>query len=146
MTPKDREQTIRTWWEYMDQGGLDHDVEDSVGRLYRAFRKVLERTSDEELQRFWDLSPQLICLRSRGKVFRAHANVPVIYLAPSVLKMSETNLVNMIAHEVAHVLLGHHEDVGAVDFEEKADDMVEKWGLKRSYPQTRRRKRAREKK
>src|SRR5947207_13463501 len=144
MTPEDREQAIEGWWGYMDQGGLDHDVEDSVGRLHRAFRKVLARTSDEQLRRFCDLSPQVICLRSRGKVFRAHKNVPLIYLVP-VFKMSETTLLNLVAHEMAHVVLGHHES-GPPDFEEKADDLVEQWGFKRSYPRTRRRERARARK
>ena len=98
--------------------------------------------SDEQLHNFWSFSPQLICLRSRGKVFRGSGD-PIIYLAPSVLRMNDDKLTDVIAHEVGHLLLSHHDpDDKRFDqrhhdptqAEEAADYLVEQWGFKRSYP------------
>jgi hypothetical protein len=141
LTPEARERAISSWWGNMLQGGLDHDIEDSVGRLYRAFRKVLERLPDEQLHNFWLFSPQLICLRSRGKIVRTSRDA-VIYLAPSVLRMNDDNLAAVIAHEVAHLLLIHHDPDDQrfdqrhddpIEAEKAADDLAEQWGFKRSY-------------
>jgi hypothetical protein len=127
----------------MLQGGLDHDIEDSVGRLYRAFHTVLERLSDEQLHNFWFLSPQLICLPgSRGKVFQVFTGSPVIYLAPSVLRMTDRNLATVIADEVGHLILSHHNpdaegfdprhhDQTAAD--NAVDALVEQWGFNRPH-------------
>jgi predicted SprT family Zn-dependent metalloprotease len=112
-----------------------------VDRLYRAFRRIFKRLSDEQLQNFWSLSPQLICLRSRGKVFRTSGD-PVIYLAPSVLRMTDDNLANVIADEVGHLILSHH-DPDDKRFDPRHHDqteadkavsaLVEQWGFKRPH-------------
>ena len=142
LTPEERERAIRFWWGNMLQGGLDHDIYDSVGRLYRAFRKVLERLSDEQFHNFYLLSPQLICLRSRGKVFQVLPGSPVIYLAPSVLRLTDRNLATVIADEVGHLVLSHH-NPNAEGFDPRHHDqtdadkavnaLVERWGFKRPH-------------
>ena len=112
-----------------------------MGRLYRAFRRIFKRLSDEQHHNFWSLSPQLICLRSRGKVFRVSGD-PVIYLPPSVFRMNDDRLTDVTAHEVGHLLLSHHDPDDKrfdqrhhdpIEAEKAADDLVEQWGFKRSY-------------
>jgi len=47
----------------------------------------------------------------------------------------EENKMSTIAHEIAHIILGHHEIEGSTDKykERQADDLTEKWGFKRNY-------------
>jgi len=46
-------------------------------------------------------------------------------------KMSETAKMSIIAHEIAHFVLGHQKPNIKVS-EEEADDLITKWGFKRS--------------
>lgn len=47
---------------------------------------------------------------------------------------TERDLMDAVAHEIAHYILGHdHHSVLGSDNERKADDLTEKWGFKRAY-------------
>lgn len=127
----DREHGIDAWWGCMNQSGLDLDTKGSVGRLRIAFRAALVKLSDEEFQRFWLRSPQIVCLTSRGKVIEV--GELAIYLAPSILRMRDDRLVDVVAHEIAHVVLWGQPFEGNPANERAADDLVERWGFRRSY-------------
>ncbi len=61
--------------------------------------------------------------------------INVIYFAPWVTRMSEKALADTVAHEVAHLILGHHDDMNSQTskVEVDADILAVKWGFKRSY-------------
>ena len=54
-------------------------------------------------------------------------------------RMSKSYKMNLIAHEIAHVILGHHKNIKSVTSlksrmrEKQADNLIEKWGFKRTY-------------
>lgn len=132
----EREQGIRMWWGCMDQGGLDiGDVQERVGgRLRRAFRQVLSKLSEDQFRKFWDLAPQVICLPlSRAKVF--NVNGVVIYFAPGVFRLRDERIADVVAHEVARLMLGHQDApaISNVDAVDAVGDLVKRWGFKRSY-------------
>ena len=47
--------------------------------------------------------------------------------------MDEEDKKSIVAHEVAHFILGHHKTGGGPEKEREADDLIEKWGFKRAY-------------
>jgi hypothetical protein len=70
---------------------------------------------------------------------QAQRVVSVIYLGPSIFRMSDVRLADVVAHEVAHVILGHPEmaagirpqTVGNADAERAADALAERWVSRR---------------
>ena len=50
-------------------------------------------------------------------------------------KELESRKMDVIAHEIAHFVLGHHklENCSNPKNEKEADDLIEKWGFKRVY-------------
>jgi hypothetical protein len=89
--------------------------------------------SDEQFEHFWQLSPIVICLRS-AKTFKI-AGGPAIHLPPTIYRRRADSLTNVVAHEVAHVILDHHDlyTGSLVEIEAAADDLAAQWGFKRSY-------------
>lgn len=51
---------------------------------------------------------------------------------------TESDMMDTVAHEVAHFILGHYR--GSIDSdpkdERRADDLTEKWGFKRAYKES----------
>jgi len=56
---------------------------------------------------------------------------PLILLNFSNMKRREEK--DIVAHEIAHFILGHASKINSGGFEREADDLTEKWGFKRSY-------------
>lgn len=48
-------------------------------------------------------------------------------------KMSESSMMDVVAHEIAHLILKHYGSSSDPKGERKTDDLVEKWGFKRAY-------------
>jgi len=48
---------------------------------------------------------------------------------------TDSDMMDTVAHEVAHIILGHHDIKGHDDpaGEKAADNLTEKWGFKRAY-------------
>ena len=136
----DRAHSIDAWWDLTYHPGLPRGSTSgdrkALGRLHKAFRRVLSVMSEEHWQKFWFMNPTVICLSDYGRVFQQRpGNVPVIYINTVTLKWTDERFVNNIAHEVAHIILGHHEQLyGSNSKTEKAaDDLAERWGFKRQY-------------
>jgi len=153
---QDRIEDIDYWWSGGFPGSFDF-ADGSEERIYKAFRRVLLALSAEHFERFMGLDPTIICIPStRGKVFRLRQVAPasqkpvemfvnVIYLAPGVGRWTDATLAGTVAHEVGHLILGHHE-LGAhtpqeqgwsASRESAADDLAESWGFGRRYSKAR---------
>jgi hypothetical protein len=67
---------------------------------------------------------------------KAYLKVPLILLNfANMRERSEEEMMSTIAHEIAHFILGHFDDIhkSSKDKEKEADDLIEKWGFKRAY-------------
>jgi hypothetical protein len=62
--------------------------------------------------------------------------VNVVYLAPWGFRRTDGSPANLVAHEVAHHILGHPAMFEGHNShtEKAADDLAAQWGFKRSYP------------
>jgi len=70
---------------------------------------------------------------------KAYLKVPLILLNfANMRERSEEEIMSTIAHEIAHFILGHFDDVhkSSKDKEKEADDLIEKWGFRRATPDT----------
>jgi hypothetical protein len=147
----ERIEDIQYWWE-----GANSTVELSPQeclKLRQAFFQVLTLLPEEDFDKFLRERPIIICTAFPGRVFsytvpdyksflksrssvRAHGvlnrllRVNGIYLEPKITRRK--NLVHMVAHEIAHIVRGDHRNIDP-KAEERADDLVEKWGFKRNY-------------
>jgi hypothetical protein len=73
--------------------------------------------------------------RLADDLVRVTIAVPFILLNFAIMKeMDEEDKKSIVAHEAAHFILGHHETGGGSEKEREADDLIEKWGFKRAYP------------
>ena len=61
-----------------------------MGRLSKAFRRVLSAMSEEHWKKFWSMRPTVICLNDYRRVFQlGPGTVPVIYVNPVTLKWTD---------------------------------------------------------
>lgn len=73
--------------------------------------------TQDEFDGFMELSPTIVCLPSvNGPAFAYAMPVPsgaevatlhVLYFAPTLWKKRDDRLTDVVAHEVAHLVLGH---------------------------------------
>ena len=141
----ERREEVDRWMEN-SWTGADHCAEGEEARLHRAFRAVLCAMPDEDFDRFDAANPTVICQpHVNASVLSYYVSVPtgvqggrvnVIYFSPSLFRKTDKNLTNVVAHECAHVVLGHHENP-ATDSprarEQEADDRSASWGFRRTY-------------
>jgi len=145
MDEEERIADIDYWWTDAIAESFDYGNE---RRVHSAFKHVLLAMPDEDFERFMEQQPVLLCLpKIRGKVFKRMIAVPpgakelkvtFIYLPSNVDRWSEKTLINTVAHEIAHLVLGHldlQDTKGnpKSKTEAEADTMSEKWGFRRSY-------------
>ena len=122
-------------------------------RLRRAFERILLAMPKEGFDRFMRLHPTIVCQPAingaaysyyipvwpQGRKAPKAVHLRVIYFRPDLDKLSDQRLVRLVAHEVAHLMLGHAEAGGAVagegdmHAEEAADRQAEAWGFKGAY-------------
>lgn len=100
---------------------------------------------EEDFELFLVQRPFVICQsKIRGKVFRRLIAVPpgakemqvnFIYLSPTVNRLSEKNLAKTVAHEIAHLVLGHQniKDRPRSEIEAEADALSVRWGFEPCY-------------
>ncbi len=144
----EREEDIAYWWEGGFPGAF-HYVDPTESRLYAAFKKVLLAMPDEHFEKFTASDVTIVCLpKTSATIFRHSLVAPpgeeprrlhmgVIYFAPHIGRYTDNHLAEIVAHEVAHVVLGHWS--GEVrgeeraDLEEAADRLSSEWGFKPRY-------------
>lgn len=51
-------------------------------------------------------------------------------------KLSIHNKMSTVAHEIAHFILGHKKEDYDSESERKADNLIKKWGFKRTYKES----------
>jgi hypothetical protein len=120
-------------------------------RLRHAFEHVVERLPAEAFAAFMAVEPTVVCpAGASANLFIRQAVVPpsqqpqealvtVMHFDPTAAtRKSDAALRNTVAHEVAHVVLGHHRTGWNPfrrnsDDDEAADRLVESWGFKRRY-------------
>ena len=100
---------------------------------------------EEDFELFLVQRPLVICQpKIRGKVFRRLIAVPpgakemqvnFIYLPPTVNRLSEKTLAKTVAHEIAHLVLGHQniKDRPRSETEAEADALSVRWGFEPCY-------------
>lgn len=139
-----RDERIELWWE--DVSGWEGLMVDSEteARLFQAFRQVLQAMPGEMFRQFLALDPVVMCPDESAFVidcpsprFREHSR-PLIYFAPTIARMTDHNLVDRVAHEMAHVILGHYrQDLrlrrSPRTCEAEADQLSQQWGFRPRY-------------
>lgn len=75
--------------------------------------------------------------RQSGETYHTTVEHPLIFLNFKS-RLNKSRKMDMIAHEIAHFMLGHHEISDRAKQKEnvnerKADDLSEKWGFNRCY-------------
>ncbi len=143
MDKEERIVDIEYWWG--DASSESFDYGEGEKRVYSTFQQVLLTLPEEDFELFLEQRPLLLCFpKIRGKVFRRLIAVPpgakklqvsFIYLFPNVNRLSEKNLVITIAHEIAHLVLGHQniKDRPNSETEAEADALSVRWGFEPCY-------------
>src|SRR5438046_7411608 len=108
---------IEYWWSGIHGAGADSSRRPSEPRLFAAFRRVLLAMPDDDFERFMELSPTVIFQPGvEGTVYSYwlpiipgadHVVLRVIYICPDLRKWSDARIVRLVAHEAAHLVLGH---------------------------------------
>jgi hypothetical protein len=144
MNQNDRDEDIDYWWTggFVGFFTCRDPLED---RLRHSFHVVLNQIPEEDFDTFMGCDPALICNPGvNGEVGRIwipvvpgqdHAERVFIYFSENLGCQTDEFLVSLVAHETAHVVLGHfdHSHYGGYDDEKSADALVMKWGFKPSY-------------
>jgi hypothetical protein len=109
-----RDEHIELWLE--DVNGWEGLMVDSdtEARLFQAFRQVLQAMPVDMCRQFLEVAPVVMCPGVSAFVidcplprFRERSR-PLIYFAPTIARMTDQHLVDRVAHEMAHVILGHY--------------------------------------
>jgi hypothetical protein len=130
---------------------------ESRDRICGAFKNVLSRLNEEDLERFvYNINPTIIhfgrwhnacvfTLYIPPNPSEEHKLTPVnvIYLSPDFDQDPDERLQDIIAHEIAHLFLGHPEktntlgdgdpEVKAAEIEMEADTLSTSWGFSPCY-------------
>lgn len=125
---------IAAWWSRGSPWAFQNPR--GRGRVGAAFRRVLGRLSPFELQKFLRARPRLLCEPfSRGEVFfyRSVRPLTILCLGARVLTLSEEHLRDLLAHEIAHIVLGHPGYPPTSRREQAADARVKRWGFTPAY-------------
>ncbi len=112
----------------------------AVSKLEWAFRNVLRQLSEEELGRFmYEVDPTVLHFadpRLCGCIFHLPAT-NMVYLKPTLGNEGPCYVNCIVAHEIAHLMLGH-QALGTSDekskrqVEDEADALAATWGFQRS--------------
>ena len=129
-----RKNQFSDWWDgdYSDDRYIDLEQEDAV-KLRAAFELVFNKMPNDDREAFIEESPKIICSDHYGMVIHFRVDrfpMTAIYLRHDLIHLD--HCVDTIAHEMAHVVLGHHKEP-IRNYERLADDRSESWGFKRCY-------------
>ena len=110
------------------------DITDDRPRTLRACWEVLCRLPQETTQTIMYGDPVVLIAPERACWGRAlpmslacpRTKCGWIYLAPELEDQSDRVIVAVVAHELAHIVIG---DILGEESEKKADDLVRRWGF-----------------
>ncbi|HWR14164.1 MAG TPA: hypothetical protein VN577_05020 [Terriglobales bacterium] len=133
------------WWtfryEYIETGWFDYDRYKTI----QAMQKLCYRVPDDVLDDLPNLTVFAPSTAILGHVMPSGAgNCVFLYLAPSLERKSQAEVDFTVAHEFAHVVLGHYKPGattlpaecmvsyhGDAPSERAADSLAESWGFPR---------------
>jgi hypothetical protein len=141
MTDVTRDEQIELWWENVS---IWLGLQVGEARLFQSFRQVLRVFPADMFRQFLEVNPVVMCpglsafvvdcpsLRSRER------SRPLMYFTPTIARMTDQHLIDCVAHETAHVLLGHYRpDVNSRlpphTCEAEADQLSQQWGFRPRY-------------
>jgi hypothetical protein len=141
------EEDFRDWWsEASEWVQLSYTQQE---KLRKVFFRVLSKISALHRERFLEESPIVICSDHKGMAVNfwrpVHEKLGMISLGIIILRhdiVSHPGFIDTVAHEAAHIVLGHHKiPGGAIDLryeqEKGADDLSASWGFNRCYSKSR---------
>ncbi len=143
MDKEERIVDIENWWGDASSNSFDFGGDEK--RVYSAFQHVLLAMPEKDFELFLEQRPLLLCFpKVGGKIFRRLFAVPpgakemqvnLIYLPPTVNRLSEKYLANTVAHEIGHLVLGHQniKDRPNSETEAEADALSVRWGFEPCY-------------
>lgn len=122
-------------------------------RLARAFKEILSHLSEDKLAQFIDdINPKVIYIGSHSNacVFAMHVppkpkeetgltQLNALHLSASIEDVTDEELRDILAHEIAHLMLGHQVSIGfSSEGEEQcreieADTLSVSWGFSPCY-------------
>jgi Zn-dependent protease with chaperone function len=113
-------------YQFLQSGWFDDDRAKTV----EAMRRLSERMPEE----IFDELPIVIVLAPAqwkyGQVYPSILNGVVVYLSPTLEKLEQEEVDFTVAHEFAHVHLGHQVwSNNPPSLEDEADKLVESWGF-----------------
>jgi hypothetical protein len=139
------------WWEDSAAFPWFAVQIDTEARVHQAFRCVLMAMPAEDFHRFLEASPQLCCQEglnaSTLPALRTHTPSDpgddwpaLIYFSEQLSAWSDAAMGFIVAHEAAHVVLGHYDPRRQVDrspadatHEADANRRAEVWGFHRGH-------------
>lgn len=114
-------------------------AEEYVDQISRVLGQMplrdLRRLSELE---FWFLAPDRLFGRTTRMGHSVHQGERIVFLSPELLGEQQQDISAVIAHELAHVLLGHEEEASpdarpeAENSERDADALIRDWGFQLS--------------
>jgi hypothetical protein len=136
------------WWRaitsWLRVGGMLYvkslDSPDNETKVVTEILRVLDRLPPQTLATFLGRNPFFVCLDiAQGAALRFPPDgeiagpVTVIYLHPATFRSRADRIADLVAHEVAHVVLRAGDPPSGEDTHKITDDLVESWGFRRSY-------------
>jgi hypothetical protein len=112
MTDVTRDEQIELWWENVSSW-LGLQAEEA--RLFQSFRQVLRVIPADMFRPLLEVDPVVMCPGLSAFVvdcpsppFR-ECSRPLMYFTPTIPRMTNQHLIDRVAHEIAHGLLGHYQ-------------------------------------
>jgi hypothetical protein len=114
-------------------------------RLFQSFSQVLRVIPADMFRQFLEVDPVVMCPANLAFVidcpspWSRERSRPLIDFPPTIARMTDQHLIDSVAHEMAHVLLGHYRpDVSSrlppYTCEAEADQLSQQWGFRPRYP------------
>jgi hypothetical protein len=142
-----RDEIITFWMEDITGQPWFMVTVETEHRILQAFRRVLTAIPEEDFHRFMEATPQLLCVEGvhAATMPGMFAAMPaaesrvypvVIYLSESLATWSDDDMVEIVAHESAHVVLGHYDPRrragrdASTTHEAEADHLSQTWGFR----------------
>jgi hypothetical protein len=136
-----RDEPIERWWEDVSSW-LGLQAEET--RLFERFRQVLRVIPADMFRQFLALDP--VVMRPGELVFvidcpsprSRERSRPLMYFPPTIARMTDPHLLDRVAHEMAHVLLGHYRPkvnsrLPPHTSEADAAQLSQQWGFRPRY-------------
>ena len=128
-----------TTWDDIEDRFIDASWFDYEGRpkTLKAVETFARRLTDVELDRVTFDERFILFAPVPGKYGETKGlfgeGAAFIYLSPELESVDQDSVDSTVAHEFAHMLLGHHLRAWRVGDEKEADEMIKGWGFAAAY-------------